>query len=570
MTTSTKQRTITTSSKVTPPLKQQQQQRSILSPKKKKSPLSKRRTKSKSLSSPSSSSPNKGSSKRTLFHYFSPSAGGSTTRTSKSKSKLFSSSPSSSLKKLIKNKVSKNNRESPRSTIRSDSMGSTPSPTTTTTSTSKLNGVGNGTKDQEGKGNTNNSTRVSLAPLNSNILANGLRPQQQSSQHQQSQQLQQLHRSNNSSIDGKNHLNKVTLTPKKRVMEERPSSSSSIMSNTQCGSEDENKNVSIEPKRMKFFREELDQESEDKETTKHSSSSNRNHNSTPTRTAIRSSLTSTTTSSSTTKSSSTLPTTLSKKENVPCTPVSKTSLPSTNTNHDVTIMTPSQNHNSINNDLSVGLIRVKSSKATLQELCTCVYELLESNNNSSSGIGSSSNDDNNPTIYKLFDGAILGRNERSKKNPNKINIGIPTSEDGVSRNQLTTTILHGTDTLSDIAPPTFSGKEEISTSCEQTLHDYLSYHQANSPYVKVVCAKSASNPIVIVKALGNNGIQNEESSTTSNNMSNRRSVSSGDCVKLRGKILFVSRFVIPYQNNYILNSYTPCSCTLLYLHQLSG
>ena len=503
----TKQRIIT-SSKVTPLLKHS------ISPKKKKSSTFTKhsppsnRIKRKSSSS-SSSPPKKGSSKRTLFHYFSPS--GSTT----SKSKL-SQSPSS-LKKLTK-KVVSSLSESPRSTIRSNYINSTPSPTLSM----KSNGEGNGTKDHTNattvgnllsgnttKGNTN-STRESLASLNTNILASRILPKQQSKQH----------RSSNSSVDGKKHLNKVTLTPQKRVIEDSSTSSSSLSSTMS------NKSVSIEPKRIKVFNEELDQESEEMDKTKHSSSQNR----TSTKNAIRSSST----------SSLSLPHIPSKKEDVLHTPVSKTSLLSTNISNNITIRTPSDNQTSVIDDLSVGLIRVKSSIATLQELCTCVYETLENNNNN----------DDNPTVYELFDGAILGRNERSVKNPNKINIGIPINENGVSRKQLTTTILQPTiaDTSSDIAPPTFSGKEEICTSCEQRLHDYLSYHQANSPYVKVLCAKSAVNPVIIVKALGNHGRQNEESSTTSN-VPNRHSLNRGDYVKLGGEFTNRFPFVVQYQNN---------------------
>lgn len=439
-------------SKSTPSLKRS------ASPKKTKNSFSESSPPRKTFK-PNSSS--KSQPKRTLFHYF---------------------SPSKSVKSTPKNTTHRKVSESPRSTLRSGSMGSTPSSSPTSTSTSESIVDEHETEIVNLFDSTNSSdkNRMSLAPLNSNVLANAQRSKASSDQASTKKPVK-------NDLNGLSACAKTitTLTSRKRHSDE----SFSVALESQGDEADS--------KRFKIFKYESDTIEQGPKPQ------------TPTK----------------------KPESTPGVKDVPFTPTTQTTaLPTNDTATEST--TPSNNKQEQSN-LSIGLIRVKSSKATIKELCTCVYENFDHSNVNEN----QSKPNSIPSIYRLFEGAILGRNERSKKDPSKVNIGIPTSENGVSRKQLSTHILQP-DPPKDLELPKILGRDVLSSTCEISLQNYLNYQQKTCPCLKVTCAKNAMNPIVVVKAI----VNHESSVSNGNNVvpNNRVFVTPGNCVKLRGTLFLIT------------------------------
>ncbi len=155
------------------------------------------------------------------------------------------------------------------------------------------------------------------------------------------------------------------------------------------------------------------------------------------------------------------------------------------------------------NALKLGLIRVDSAEATLQELCTSLYQNMSRSENDSVGHSTSMV---LPTIYPLFKGAVLGRNERISRDPKKINIGIPINENGISRKQLIVSAIEWEEEGSEQNQITKSRGnstiEEISI-CEKThpktLMTYLENQQRLCPKVEISCLREAINSVRITR-----------------------------------------------------------------------
>ena len=156
-------------------------------------------------------------------------------------------------------------------------------------------------------------------------------------------------------------------------------------------------------------------------------------------------------------------------------------------------MKPAIEGQSISKDYRMGLIRLKESSNTSSLLDLC---------------NSLNSDPITQTIYPLFDGAILGRNELlcgSRKKRNKVILGIPSSERGVSKNRVQ---------ICKINPPQqpdrpvgrLTDKSGTSRLCQ-----YLEDKRCTSSTVNIRCVPDAMNRIAILEPRVNDDYFSERS-----------------------------------------------------------
>ena len=183
-------------------------------------------------------------------------------------------------------------------------------------------------------------------------------------------------------------------------------------------------------------------------------------------------------------------------------------------------LTPNINALSKTDAFKLGLIRIPSAETTLTELCQSIHDSQNHNSQSSSSSSLS--------IYPLFNGAILGRNERittannssnkkSNNNKNKMNLDIPIHENGVSRKHLIVKAIHpnnpnSSNVASNVVQRNMKKNIAEISNDPKSLLDYLNYQRETCPVVEIEASLKIVNSVKIVKIhMQQNELKSKES-----------------------------------------------------------
>ena len=159
---------------------------------------------------------------------------------------------------------------------------------------------------------------------------------------------------------------------------------------------------------------------------------------------------------------------------------------------------------SFDNEPCLGLVRVPSHECSLRELCQFLYDNDPLTTQKTRRSKRQTNQIEKPTIFPLFQGAILGRMEIAKsRSLNKVPIDVPFSAVGVSRTQVQvqsiSTSSSSTQSSQDGQPQKQNRIRITRTSTNRTLCRYLQQQQKLFPSVTVICMKKASNAFRAIK-----------------------------------------------------------------------
>lgn len=140
----------------------------------------------------------------------------------------------------------------------------------------------------------------------------------------------------------------------------------------------------------------------------------------------------------------------------------------------------------VSNKYHLGLVRVDCPGIKLDELTEFLCSIETKSHQE--------------TIYPLFPGAILGRGEQPSTSSNgsihrKVNIGIPKSENGISRKQVKVESIRTNRIQKN--HNTIEPKRRLNSVKSQM--QYIDDIQSYAPSIKISCASDAVNPILVCK-----------------------------------------------------------------------